>query len=145
MDIKDFTAFVGSRPYLGFLDDGQAKGTCNSTELQLYINSRGLSCSATFHLRAGGGLLYSIDTDLYPIDDPAFANGTRAVMEEIVEVLRAIESGRIYEGRRKGRPAVAIDLREGCILIYESLFSTSSTHYADLNEARSAGKFTRTC
>lgn len=88
------------------------------------------------------GLSYSINTDLYNLDDPANYEFAEEIVDDMIEFLRIINDGTLLVGKMRGRPAMVIPYKEHPVLIRKILWSVSTQKsISNIEKTVSKGKF----
>ncbi len=89
----------------------------------------------------GKPITYSIDTDLYPIARPEYAEFAVGIEDDIVAFVESLAGGRIKLGTIRGRTALIVPTDTGCALVVRRRLVTIRTSYRDIRKAEARGTF----
>ncbi|SRR6266568_569785 len=98
----------------------------------------------TFEVLDSGGkptLAHRIDTDLYDISQPRYAEFASETEEEIVDFVGALATGEVRVGSIGDRPAMTLPTDAGWYRIHKGRFVTSGKHFESVADAESGGHF----
>jgi hypothetical protein len=88
-------------------------------------------------------LTYSIDTDLYPVNQERYLEFVAEVDQSVADLLDAVVTGRVFAGRVKGKPALLLPSSDGGWLLVVGGWVTTDKRYQTLAAAQSRGTFER--
>ena len=88
-----------------------------------------------------GRLDYSIDTDLYNLQDERNRAYAQEVEADICSFLKKFRLGKIKQGTINGRPAMILPVAEGVEVVVKGKYFTKTKFFKESNKAEDLGPF----